>query len=119
MDFSKHKAIFLQIADLLSDSILNGKWAEEDRMPSIREMAVAMEVNPNTVIRTYTYLQEKEIIHNRRGLGYFVSPAAKEKIIQIKRERFITVELPNLVATMKLLGIEFEDLKALHQQANG
>jgi DNA-binding transcriptional regulator YhcF (GntR family) len=119
MDFSKNKAIFLQIADMLSDSILNDKWVAGDRMPSIRETAIVMEVNPNTVIRTYTYLQENEIIFNRRGLGYFVSPAAKEKIIMIKRERFVKIELPNLVTTMRMLGIEFEDLRDLFERSAG
>lgn len=115
MEFNKDKAIFLQIADMLFESILTDKWKEEERVPSVRELAVSVEVNPNTVLRTYGYLQENDIIFNRRGMGYFVSSEAKEKIKVIKREQFVKTELPQIVATMKLLGIDFEDLKSLYE----
>ncbi len=117
MDFNRDKAIFLQIAEMLFESILADKWPESERMPSIREMAVSMEVNPNTVIRTYAYLQEQDIIFNRRGIGYFVSPTAKQTIKSIKRARFIKTELPRFVSTMKQLGIDFEDLRNLHEKS--
>ncbi len=118
MEFNKDKAIFLQIADMLFESILTDKWQEEERVPSVRELAVSVEVNPNTVLRTYAYLQENEIIFNRRGMGYFVAQAAKEKIKAIKREQFVKTELPRIVAAMKLLGIDFDDLKALYEQSS-
>jgi len=118
MDFTKERAIFLQIAEMLFESILADKWPESERMPSIREMAVSMEVNPNTVIRTYAYLQEKDIIFNRRGIGYFVSPTAKHIIKSMKRDRFIKTELPMFVSTMKQLGIDFDDLRDLHEESS-
>ncbi|NQU64580.1 MAG: hypothetical protein HQ517_09910 [SAR324 cluster bacterium] len=72
-----------------------------------------MEVNPNTIIRTYAFLQEKEIIHNRRGIGYFVASEAIKKVISLKKEAFIKTDLPKLIKTMKLLDINFEELKKL------
>lgn len=118
MEFSKEKAIFLQIADALVDAILAGKWQEEQRIPSTREMAVSMEVNPNTVVRAYAYLQENEVIYNRRGIGYFVAPSARDKILAMKREHFIKTDLPRLVETMKLLGISFDELKTLYESSH-
>ncbi|MBU3914403.1 GntR family transcriptional regulator [bacterium] len=92
MEFNKDKAIFLQIADSLFEAILAGKWREESRIPSVRDMAISMEVNPNTIIRTYAYLQEKEIIYNRRGIGYFVASKAINKVISLKKEVFIKTD---------------------------
>lgn len=117
MEFNREKAIFLQIADLLFESILKGKWGEQERIPSTREMAVSLEVNPNTVMRTYTYLQEQEVLFNRRGIGYFVSGSAKKKIRAIKQEEFVRTELPRLVKWMRLLDIEFDDLKRIYNEA--
>ena len=70
--------VYLQIADSISEDILLRKWSELERIPSVREMAVTLEVNPNTVQRTYTFLQSKGIIFNRRGIGYFVQKGGRE-----------------------------------------
>jgi GntR family transcriptional regulator len=113
MEFNKDKAIFLQIADSLFEAILARKWQEESRIPSVRDMAIAMEVNPNTIIRTYAFLQEKEIIYNRRGIGYFIASEAIKRVISLKKEVFIKADLPKLIKTMKLLDISFEELKKL------
>jgi DNA-binding transcriptional regulator YhcF (GntR family) len=118
MEFSGEKAIFLQIADMVFESILRQKWKPEERLLSTREMAVSLEVNPNTVMRAYAYLQEKEIIFNRRGIGYFISLGAVEKIKEIKREQFVKTELPRLVRWMNLLEIEFDELQQIYQESN-
>lgn len=81
MKFKESKSIYLQIADRINDEILQGQYAEEGRIPSVREYAATVEVNANTVVRTYDYLQGQEIIYNKRGIGYFVSAGAKDRII--------------------------------------
>ena len=113
MNFNKEKAIFLQIANFLSDNILDGKWQVEHRIPSVRDMAVSVEVNPNTVLRAYTYLQDRQIIFNRRGKGYFVSQTAIENILAIKKDEFIHNDLPKLKRAMTLLKIDFDELKMI------
>lgn len=113
MKFNKEKAIFLQIADFLLENILDGKWLVESRIPSVRNMAVSVEVNPNTVLRTYTYLQDQEIIFNRRGKGYFVGQQAIENILVLKKEEFIRSDVPKLKRMMKLLNIDFEELRRI------
>lgn len=62
MNFHSNKAIYIQIADLICEKILSNTFKEEERIPSVRELAVDLEVNPNTVMRTYEYLQDLEII---------------------------------------------------------
>ncbi len=116
MDFEKKQAIYLQIGDLICENILSGKWMADEKMPSVREMAGSIEVNPNTVMRTYAYLQDKGIIYNQRGIGYFVAEDAFEKTRNMKKEDFINRDLPELFKTMDLLNIDFEDLKKYYTQ---
>ena len=111
MDFRKQKPIYLQIADYLSEQVLQGALTPDDRMPSVRDVAASMGVNPNTVVRTFDYLQQEEIIYQRRGVGYFVSPDAKEKILAEQRREFLEEEMPYILQRMKTLGISWEELK--------
>ena len=78
MEFQESQAIYLQIADMLCENVLSGAWKPGDRVPSIRELAESIAVNPNTVVRAYSYLQDHAIIHNQRGIGYFVAENARE-----------------------------------------
>jgi DNA-binding transcriptional regulator YhcF (GntR family) len=116
MEFHPHKAIFLQIADLMCENILLGKWAPSARIPSVRDLAIALEVNPNTVMRAFSSLEEAGIIANSRGIGYFVANQAHNKVITLKREEFIELDLPRLLKTMELLGMDFKELKQLLDQ---
>ena len=110
MEFRKQKAIYLQIADRLMEQILGGDPAEDDRMPSVRDVAAQMGVNPNTVMRTFEQLQNEGIIYNRRGVGYFVSPDAKKKILAEQRREFLEEELPLIKQKMQMLDIDIKDL---------
>ena len=78
MEFSQPKGIYQQIADQMRDRILAGEWHEGERIPSVRELAVGVGVNPNTVTKSYQALLDREIIENQRGLGYFVAADAKQ-----------------------------------------
>lgn len=70
MKFNNEKAIYVQIADRLCDEILTGKYDDDERIPSVREYAVLLEVNTNTAVKSYDLLASAGIIYNRRGLGY-------------------------------------------------
>ena len=111
MDFRKQKPIYLQIADWLMEQVLQGQLVADDRMPSVRDVATRMGVNPNTVVRSFDQLQQDEIIYQRRGQGYFVEAEAKERIIGLWRRQFIDEELPALRQRMQLLGLTFDELK--------
>jgi DNA-binding transcriptional regulator YhcF (GntR family) len=114
MEFRENQAIYLQIADLVSENVLNGAWKSLDRIPSIRELAESIEVNPNTVVRTYAYLQDQGIIHNQRGIGYFLTDRAFQITMELSRKGFVSRDLPRTFKTMDLLGMSFEDLKGLY-----
>ena len=100
----------MQIADLICDDILQGKLLEDERIPSVREYAANVEVNANTCARAYDWLQNKEIIYTKRGLGYFVSVGAKTAIMQMKREEFMNETLPDVASKMTSLDISMEEL---------
>jgi GntR family transcriptional regulator len=113
MEFRQDRAIYLQIADMISENILARKWKPGDRVPSVRELAVGIEVNPNTVMRTFAYLQDQGIIQNQRGIGYFVSDGAYETTRELARRDFVSRELPRIFRTMDLLGISLKELNQL------
>ncbi len=116
MEFRQNQAIYLQIADHISERILSGTWAEGERIPSIRELSEDIVVNPNTVMRSYAYLQDLGIIHNQRGIGYFVAEDASRKTLELKKKNFIRRELPRIFRTMDLLNLTCEDLRTLQEE---
>ena len=116
MEFRQNQAIYLQIADHISERILSGTWAEGERIPSIRELSEDIMVNPNTVMRSYAYLQDLGIIHNQRGIGYFVAEDAYRKTLELKKKNFIRRELPRIFRTMDLLNLTCEDLRTLQEE---
>ncbi len=116
MEFTENRPIYMQIVDHFCDQILKEEWKSGDRIPSVREIAVLMEVNPNTAIRAFHDLQEKEILHNQRGVGYFVSDHAYEKVKEFKREEFIRNKLPGFYRDMKVLGFSCSDLDELYKK---
>ncbi|TLV01282.1 GntR family transcriptional regulator [Dyadobacter luticola] len=112
MEFKDKQAIYLQIADYICEQILLNKWPPGERIPSVRDLAATLEVNPNTVMRTYDFLQNKEIIFNKRGIGYYGDESAHEKIMGYRKERFLEAELPDVFRTLYLLNISVEEFNA-------
>lgn len=114
MNFKENKPIYIQIADHIADEVLEGTLKPDERIPSVREYAVTVEVNANTVVRSYDYLQQSGIIYNRRGLGYFVSPDATKLIMDMRREKLLGEELTATMRQLSLLGITPEELKQIY-----
>ncbi len=114
MIFSNDKPIYIQIADRLCDEILSGVYQDDDRIPSVREYAVLLEVNTNTAVKAYEQLAREEVIYNKRGLGYFVTPGAKKQILKVRKQEFMKEKLPELFRQMQLLGITLEDVKDVY-----
>lgn len=110
MEFVESQAIYQQVADHVCEMILRGSWKEGERIPAVRELAMELEVNPNTVNKGYAYLQERGLIHNQRGIGYFVGRDAVKRTQELKREEFFTEELPRVFRTMDLLGIAADEI---------
>jgi len=110
MEFRDKEAIYLQIASYVGEQITLGRWPSDEKIPSVRELAVELQVNPNTVVRAYEFLQNKEVIANKRGIGFFVEADARTKIKEYSKERFLKQDLPEFFKTIYLLDIGMEDL---------
>jgi len=113
MDFKSTQTIYRQIEHWVYEQILSGAWKPGERAKSVRELAVAFEVNPNTVMRSYERLQNQEIITNKRGIGFFVNEDAPEKIHAIRKKEFMKEEVPEFLKNMRLLGITMEEIMAV------
>ncbi len=116
MDFRANPAIYLQIAEYVCEQILLKKWELGEKLISIRDLAVGMEVNPNTVQRAYDFLQKKEIISNRRGIGYFIEADAMDRIVTFRREQFMEHELPVFMRNLYLLKVDLKEIESLYEK---
>lgn len=110
MIYQNERAIYVKIADRLCDDILSGKYKEEERVPSIRELAAEYEVNTNTVLRTFDILQRDEIIYQKRGIGVFVSHGALRRIRSARKKAFLQNEMPEFFRRLRLLDLSIEDV---------
>ena len=81
----------------------------------MRDLAAELQVNPNTVMRAYDFLQQQGVIYNRRGIGNHVSPDAGEKILEARKEKFLQTDLPSFFKNMHLLEIGFDELERLYK----
>jgi DNA-binding transcriptional regulator YhcF (GntR family) len=116
MTFSNDKPIYIQMADRLMDEILACKYQDDDRIPSVREYSVLLEVNTNTAVKAYEQLAREEIIYNKRGLGYFVTKGAKKQILKARKKEFMKERLPELFRQMALLDITIEDVAEAYKE---
>lgn len=116
MIFRDNLSIYQQIAERICDEILDNKFPPGERIPSIREYAALVEVNANTVVRSYEWLQQQEIIFNKRGIGYYVSPEGKHRIKEIRRKRFFSDELPLFFNRLSTLDITVADVDAQYAE---
>ncbi len=116
MEFRPKHAIYLQIADYLSEQILRKLLLAEAKIPSVRDLAVTLEVNPNTIVRAYNYLEEQGIIYKERGLGYFVAKNGYAKATALKKALFLREHLPEIFKNLTLLNISFSELHDFYKK---
>jgi len=109
MEFNANKAIYLQIAEYVCDHILLATW-------KVDELAVQMEVNPNTVMRTYDMLQQKEIIANKRGIGFFLTQESVKNVKLYRKAIFLEEDLPLFFRNIYLLEIGLDELEQRYRR---
>jgi GntR family transcriptional regulator len=116
-DFKASKPIYLQIVDKVTSEIVQGKLRPGDKLPSVREMAVQMGVNPNTIQRTYTELERMKIVESRRGQGTFV--ADNQSFLEdLGRDRQEEI-MKTFIQNMEENGVSKDQLVSLLQQYLG
>jgi GntR family transcriptional regulator len=110
MQFRETQPIYLQIAQHVCEKILLKEWKSGERIPSVRELAILLEVNPNTVMRTYEFLHQNDIINNERGIGFFVAEKGLKNALAYCKAEFIEKEMPYLFRNLVLLEMELNEL---------
>ena len=116
MEFRDNEPIYQQIAAFIGQHILLGKWQADQKIPSVRDLAIELQVNLNTVLHAYEFLENQGVIYIKRGLGNFVAPDAQEKVKAYRRERFLQQELPVFFTNVFLLGISREEILQRYEQ---
>jgi DNA-binding transcriptional regulator YhcF (GntR family) len=107
------KALFLQIAERVEDSIVDGTLAEDSQAPSTNELAAFYRINPATAAKGISLLVDKGVLHKRRGIGMFVAPGARRALIAERRAAFAANYLDPLAAEARKLGLDVDELTQL------
>ncbi|MBS0331159.1 MAG: GntR family transcriptional regulator [Proteobacteria bacterium] len=104
-EWNDNQPIYRQIRDRVVAMILDGVLGEGDPLPSVRTVATESRVNPLTVLKAYQQLADDGLVEKRRGLGMFVSPGAKDLLLDAERKRFLEEQWPQIRATIHRLGL--------------
>lgn len=107
LDYQDRRPLYEQVEEKFRHLILNGALQAGSRMPSVRQLAIDLSINPNTIQRAYMQLEQEGLIYPVKGKGNFV--ADSEEIRKISRETYIG-ELKNLVCKGKNIGIQEEEM---------
>lgn len=112
IDDNSQVPIYQQIIEAIHHSILAGIYKPDHRLPSIRELAVKLKVNPNTIAKAYQEMSNEGLIYFKRGQGAYVSPKSSDELIQ-EAEMQITKRIQELVETAESMGISNSQLSKL------
>lgn len=118
MEFIEKKGIYKQIGDTICEQIINNIYREGDKIPSVREQAGILQVNQNTVMRTYQELLREGVLVNKRGIGFFVAESATKIIIDDRKIEFFSTIVPEFIKQIKLLAISKEEVDPIVDQIN-
>lgn len=105
MNFAEEKPIYMQIAEKIEDAILSGAFEEDCQIPSTTEFSVNYKINPATALKGVSLLVDSGVIYKKRGLGMFVSPGAKEIILNKRKKDFFEIFVRSLLNEAKKLNL--------------
>ncbi len=110
--------IYQQLRERTIARVLAGELAEGEPLPSVRQIAVDMQINPITVSKAYQMLVDDGLVEKRRGLGMFVINGARQRLLAREREHFLQHEWPQMLQRMRTLGIDLQQMKTLLDAAD-
>ena len=118
-DFHTSQPIFVQIRQRLTEMILRGSVAEGEALPSVRQIAADLSVNPLTVTKAFEALVDVGVVEKRRGLGMFVKTGARAELLAYERDKFLKEEWPRIAAQIKALDLDIKTLLSTASARNG
>ena len=107
-DFHTSQPIFVQIRQRLAEMILRGQVAEGEALPSVRQIAGDLSVNPLTVTKAFDALVDIGVVEKRRGLGMFVRPGGRAELLSTERAKFLAEDWPRIAAQIRALDLDPE-----------
>ncbi|WP_262689443.1 GntR family transcriptional regulator [Kordiimonas aestuarii] len=109
-DWTDDQPIYRQLKDKVVTAIMEGSLREGEALPSVRNVAVDLQINPITASKAYQELVMDGLVEKRRGLGMFVVDGARDRLVEAERDRFINEEWPRVLETIRRLGLNAEEL---------
>lgn len=115
-EWNDSQPIYRQLRDRVVAMVLDGQLTDGDALPSVRTVATEGRINPLTVLKAYQQLTDEGLVEKRRGLGMFVRPGARARLLQDERERFLNEQWPEIRATIHRLGLAGQLLGAAKRE---
>ncbi len=115
-NWNDSQPIYRQLRDRVVEMILEGVLGDGDALPSVRNVAAEYRLNPLTVLKGYQELVDEGLVEKRRGRGMFVREGARKNLLAGEREQFVEEQWPNVVATIRRLGLDLTELMADAQE---
>ena len=107
------RPIFIQLSDVLKDSIISGAYKEGEQIPSITEFSIELKINPATALKGVNILVEEGLLYKKRGLGMFVEKGSRQKLIGERKNKFADDFIVPAMREAKRLGIEKSEVLSI------
>lgn len=117
IDLNSDKSIYIQIAEMIENDILTGNLKEEEQAPSTNEFAKVYNINPATARQGLNILVDEGILYKKRGMGMFVTPDGRNKILKKRQDEFFQLKLPAIILEAKRLDIDMDDIVRHFQES--
>ncbi len=118
-DWNEDQPIYRQLRDRMVSAILDGSLKEGEALPSVRTVAVDLQINPLTASKAYQELAAENLVEKRRGLGMFIIEGARKNLLTAERDRFLKEEWPRIAERIQSLGLNLQDLLKAAPNGNG
>jgi GntR family transcriptional regulator len=105
INFDSTKAIYLQLADLIRESIMSGALKSGEAIPSVRQLSAEYRLNPQTILNATQLLVNEGLLEKQRGKGYFVTDPAMDVLKESAVIQFEDTTLPDMIKQAKMLNI--------------
>ncbi|MGI2879793.1 GntR family transcriptional regulator [Vibrio furnissii] len=108
-EWQDNQPIFRQLADKITEQILQGIWPEGEALPSVRTVSADLKINHLTVMKGYQLLVGEGLVEKRRGQGMFVASGALSQLRTQQRQQFLEQQIPQIAATLAQLDMSLDD----------
>lgn len=115
-DWSQNIPIYQQLKDRTIDGIVSGHLKEGDLLPSVRQVAIELQINPLTASKAYQMLVDEGLVVSERGVGMRIKAGAQQQLLDRERARFINEQWPQIIERMRQLGIDLDELAQPYNQ---